>query len=241
VIAVGAVAWSSWRFARYDLGAAHWSDDATTLSTRVLRDISLLGGTLAMILSRRASQSSSTARTIAAIFTVPHRCRGGPDVLVESDEVHRRPITPGYRSSPDSRVVRSVGHADGGATFAAIASLKRPFPPYEVIAASFAVAIATAVTRHVSAGRALAHRRTRRVALGWGWLRSVRAAFGGRVLRFGQPVVVAEAAAKLTPIRSAQRRNYRSWRDRVRRGPAMAHVAFRVLAADTPRDPGSTS
>ena len=37
------------------------------------------------------------------------------------------------------------------------------------------------------------------VALGWGWFALCSVAFGGRVLRFGQPVVVAEAAAELTP------------------------------------------
>jgi hypothetical protein len=66
--------------ARYDLGAAHWgATNATTLSTRVLRDISLLGGTLAMILiaSGVAIRASAVAATAAATVIEAKLCVPG--------------------------------------------------------------------------------------------------------------------------------------------------------------------
>jgi undecaprenyl-diphosphatase len=95
------------------------------------------------------------------------------------------------------------GHAAAAAaTLAAVAFLvgRGRSQRVKVIAASLAAALAVGVaTTRVLLGVHWLTDVLAGVALGWGWFALCSVAFGGRILRFGQPVVVAEAAAELTP------------------------------------------
>ena len=192
--------------ARYDLGAAHWgATNATTLSTRVLRDISLLGGTLAMILIALGVAIVEYGRTRSrAVVWFLIAVVAGQTVLVNLTKyIVGRPRPDIAQLTGFSGSSFPSGHAaTAAATFAAIAFLigRGRSHRTKVIAASFAVAIATAVaTTRVLLGVHWLTDVLAGVALGWGWFALCSVAFGGRVLRFGQPVVVAEAAAELTP------------------------------------------
>ena len=91
------------------------------------------------------------------------------------------------------------GHSTAAAaTYAAIALLlsRRRSPATRSLLAGGAVAIAVAV----AASRVLlgVHWLTdvmAGLALGWAWFAACSIAFGGRLMRFGAPVVVAEQAA----------------------------------------------
>lgn len=201
--------------ARYDSSAARWgADHATSTSTQVLRQISVLGGTFAMIViavviavaewirSRRAAALAFMATVIIGQVVIMNVTkylvdRGRPDI---------RQLTGFSGSSFPS------GHATtAAATFAAVAFLlgrarsRRTKAVYAGVAAAIAVGVAT--TRvllgvhwltDVLAG----------LALGWGWFAISSIAFGGRVLRFGQPVAIAEATAETIAAPRAATRDH---------------------------------
>ena len=193
--------------ARYDLSAARWGGKhATSASTRVLRDISLLGGTYAMIAVALLAAVTQYLRTrtkavvafLAIVVIGQVLVTNLTKVLVDRarPDIHR--LTGFSGSSFPS------GHAaTAAATFAAVALLVgrgRSRPTKALLAAgASAIAVAVAATRvllgvhwltDVIAG----------LAIGWAWFAIASIAFGGRVLRFGQPVEIAEQNAECAAV-----------------------------------------
>ena len=190
--------------ARYDLSAARWGGDhATAQSTRVLRDVSLLGGTYCMIVVAVVTALTQSLRTrtssVVAFLTVV--------VLGQTLLMNLTKLLVG-RARPDIHRLTGFsgssfpsGHAmTASATFAAVALLigrGRPRHVKALLAAGAgAIAVAVAVSRvllgvhwltDVLAG----------LAMGWAWFAISSIAFGGRVLRFGQPAEVAERASEV--------------------------------------------
>ena len=199
--------------ARYDAGAARWgANHATASSTRVLRDISMLGGTVVTIVvgvvvavtewirSRRAAVIAFMATVIVGEVLVMNATK----FLVDRQRPDIRQLTGFSGSSFPS------GHATAAAaTFAAAAFLlgrarsRRVKAAYAGLAAAIAVAVAT--TR-VLLGVHWVTDVLAGLALGWGWFALSSIAFGGRLLRFGQPVAVAEATAAFVPSGDDHRR-----------------------------------
>jgi len=186
--------------ARYDLSAARWgATNATSGSTRFLRDISLFGGTPVMIVIALAAAAVETART---------RWRKGAVVgflaLVVGGELILQNVTKLIvdRARPDIHRLTGFsgssfpsGHATtAAATFAAIALLagRGRSRRAKAILAAAAAAIAVAVgTTRVLLGVHWTTDVLAGLAMGWGWFAVSSIAFGGRVLDFGRPVKVA--------------------------------------------------
>jgi undecaprenyl-diphosphatase len=185
--------------ARYDLSVAHWgANHATSGSTLFLRDVSLLGGTPAMIV---------ITLLVAAVETRRSRWRKGAVVgflaVVVFGQLILQNVTKLIvdRARPDIHRLTGFsgssfpsGHATtAAATFAAVALLLgrgRSRRTKALLAAgAAAVAVGVGTTRallgvhwgtDVLAG----------LAMGWGWFAISSIAFGGRVLEFGRPVKV---------------------------------------------------
>jgi undecaprenyl-diphosphatase len=194
--------------ARYDLSAARWGgDNATGGSTRFLRDVSLFGGTPLMIAAAlvTAWRQYLRTRTLAVIGFLTVVVVGQvlmtnlTKLLVDRDrpDIHR--LTGFSGSSFPS------GHAaTAAATFAAIALLvgrgrSRRVKAFLAAGASF-IAVSVATSRvllgvhwftDVVAG----------LAMGWAWFAISSIAFGGRVLRFGQPVEIAKETSRADAVR----------------------------------------
>jgi undecaprenyl-diphosphatase len=185
--------------AHYDLGAARWGGDhATDDSTRFLRNVSLLGGTPVMIgvALLAAWRQYRRTRTLAVVGFLTLVVLGQvlitnlTKLLVDRDRPDISQLTGFSGASFPS------GHAaTAAATFAAVALLMgrgRSRRTKALLAAGAAfIAFAVATTRvllgvhwltDVIAG----------LAMGWAWFAIASIAFGGRVLRFGQPVEVVQ-------------------------------------------------
>jgi membrane-associated phospholipid phosphatase len=185
--------------ARYDLGAAHWgASNATNGSTRFLRNVSLLGGTPVMVVIAISAAIIEYARTrtravvgfLALVVIGQLILQNVTKLIVNRDrpDIHR--LTGFSGSSFPS------GHSvTAAATFAAVALLVGRGRSQRVKAclagAAAGLAVAVATTRvflgvhwltDVLAG----------LAMGWAWFAISSIAFGGRLLRFGQPVEVAQ-------------------------------------------------
>jgi len=188
--------------ARYDTSFARWgARHATTTSTRVLRDISLFGGT-----------ELTVAITVVAAIAVYWRIRMKTVfaflLTVQLTQIVVMNVTKWVVDRPRPNFERLTGfsgssfpsgHATAAAaTYAAIALLigrGRPRLQKTLLAATAAgIAAAVASTRvllgvhwftDVLAG----------LAVGWACFAVASIAFGGRLLAFGAPVRVAEAAA----------------------------------------------
>jgi membrane-associated phospholipid phosphatase len=191
--------------AHYDLAAARWgASNASSGSTTFLRNVSLLGGTSVMIVVAIVGATLEYLRARKAeVFAFVAVVVLGQVVLTNVTKVivdRSRPDI--HRLSGFSGASFPSGHAaTAAATFAVIAFLAgrgRPQQTKALLAgAAAAIAVAVATTRvllgvhwltDVLAG----------LALGWGWFALCSIAFGGRVLRFGQPVIVAEKTAELS-------------------------------------------
>lgn len=198
--------------ARYDLSAARWgAAHATSGSTRTLRDINWFGSTeltvfLAVVVAGieyRRSRSLAVIWFLIAVIVGYVLIVYGTRVIVD-------------RSRPDidrlsgfSGASFPSGHAAASAaTFAAMALLlgRRRARYVRAILAGAAggIAVAVAETR-VLLG---VHWVTDVIAgliIGWGWFALCSIAFGGRVLRFGEPVLVAERVTQPNPDDSRRR------------------------------------
>jgi len=188
-------------FARWDQSAGQWgADHATDTAARILRDISLLGGTFVAVVAGLAVAVIQTVRTrrreifafLATVFIGVTLLVNVTKVVVDRARPDIRRLTGFSGSSFPS------GHAaTAAATLAAIALVIglgcSPRTKAAVAGAAAGLAAAVASTRvllgvhwltDVMAG----------LALGWAWFCICSIAFGGRLLRFGAPVAVAERA-----------------------------------------------
>jgi membrane-associated phospholipid phosphatase len=190
-------------FARWDEAAGQWgADHATNTSARILRDISLIGGTSISVLAGLTVAIVQTLRTHRReIFAFLVTVFVGITVVVNVTKwiVHR--------DRPDIRRLTGFsgssfpsGHAaTAAATLAALALVIglgcSPRTKAVVAGAAAGIAAAVASTRvllgvhwltDVMAG----------LAVGWAWFCLCSLAFGGRLLRFGAPVAAAEKAAE---------------------------------------------
>jgi membrane-associated phospholipid phosphatase len=196
--------------AHYDLSAARWGGDhASSGSTRFLRDVSLLGGTPVMIgvvlvTAWRQYLRTRTASVIGFLTCVVAGQLAAMNLtklLVDRDRPAIHQLTGFSGSSFPS------GHsATAAATFAAVALLVgrgRSHRTKALLAAGAAfIAVSVATTRvllgvhwftDVIAG----------LAMGWAWFAISSIAFGGRVLRFGQPVEIAQQTVRADAVEGA--------------------------------------
>ncbi|HEY8093658.1 MAG TPA: phosphatase PAP2 family protein [Acidimicrobiales bacterium] len=189
-------------FARWDLSAARWgAQHATAVSTRLLRDISQLGGTIgiitvalvAAIVEQRRIPSRSAPLFLLIVLVGQNLLANGAKLAVGRARPSISQLTGFAGSSFPS------GHATAAAaTFAAVALLlsRRRSPRARAILAGAAAAIAVAVaTTRVLLGVHWLTDVLAGLALGWAWFALCSIAFGGRIMLFGAPVVVAEHLA----------------------------------------------
>lgn len=191
--------------AKWDLSFARWgAEHATDLSTRVMRDISLLGGTVGMLsiavvvgvieYRRRPNRAipALLALTVLGQFAIVNIIK----VIVNRDRPNISQLT-GFSSQSFPS-----GHAAAAAATFAVAGLLigrgRSRRVRNIIAG---VAVGLAVL--VGASRVMlgVHWFTdviAGIAVGWAWLAVCSIAFGGRLLQFGTPVAAATAVADRT-------------------------------------------
>jgi undecaprenyl-diphosphatase len=194
-------------FARWDQSFGRWgADRATAASTTFLRNVSLLGGTTVTV---------ALAVVVAIVEWVRTRQRAIPGfllcviggitillnvtkVLVDRQRPAIRQLTGFSGSSFPS------GHAaTAAASLAALALLLGLRRSHRVKAALTGLAVGLAAA--VASTRVLlgVHWFTdvlAGLALGWAWFAVSAIAFGGRLLRFGAPVEVAERAEALEEL-----------------------------------------
>jgi undecaprenyl-diphosphatase len=186
-------------FARWDQRAGEWgAEHATAAGARLLRDISLLGGTAVAVSAGVTIGIVQTVRThrreilvfLATVFIGITLLVNITKVLVDRARPDIRRLTGFSGSSFPS------GHAaTAAATLAALALVIglgcSPHTKATLAGIASGLAAAVACTRvllgvhwltDVMAG----------LALGWAWFCVCSIAFGGRLLRFGAPVEVAE-------------------------------------------------
>jgi len=191
--------------ARWDLSAARFgANHATPTSTKVLRDVSQLGGTNGVIviglvvaaLEYRRLRSSAVILYLILVIGGQFLVSNSIKLLVGRERPNLRHLTGFAGSSFPS------GHATAAAaTLMATAFLvgrRRTSRTKSVL-----VGIAMGLAAAVAASRVLlgVHWFTDVLAgalLGWGWFALCSIAFGGRLLRFGAPAKTAEAVAAST-------------------------------------------
>jgi undecaprenyl-diphosphatase len=190
-------------FARWDLGAARWgARHATELATTILRDVSMLGGTLGLItvavvvavVEHRRIPNRSALVFIVAVFVGQNLLANGTKLLVERARPDIRQLTGFAGSSFPS------GHATAAAAcYAAVALLlsRRRSGMVRALLAGIAVAIATGVaTSRVLLGVHWLTDVLAGLALGWAWFALCSIAVGGRLMIFAAPVQIAEQKAE---------------------------------------------
>ncbi len=191
--------------ASYDLSAARWgARHATNGSTRFLRDVSLFGGTafttafvlLAAIAQYRRTRTKAVVGFLAVVMLGQVAATNLTKVIVDRARPDIRQLTGFSGASFPS------GHAaTAAATYAAIALLVGRGRSRRTKALLAAGAAGLAVTVAVSRVLLGVHWLTDIVAglaMGWAWFAIGSIAFGGRVLRFGRPVEIAQQASEST-------------------------------------------
>jgi undecaprenyl-diphosphatase len=193
-------------FARWDLSAARWgAEHATELSSRFLGDVSLIGGTAGIlvivgvtaVVEHRRLPSRAALAFLAAVVVGQNLLANGIKVLVDRARPDLSQLTGFSGTSFPS------GHSTAAAAVLAAVGLlisRRRRPRVRALIAGTAAGLAAAV----AATRVLlgVHWLTdvmAGLALGWAWFALCSIAFGGRVMRFGEPVAVAEAVAHTLP------------------------------------------
>lgn len=190
-------------FARFDgsaarLGAVH----ATEASTRLLRVITQLGGAVVLvpvglalgIIESRRSRSWSSLAFVTVVFA-------GQLALAEAVKAAVSRVRPDLlRLTGFAGPSFPSGHATAAAAaFAAFALLigrRRSRPVRSALAAAgVGMAVLVAASR-VTLGVHWLTDVMAGLALGWTWFAVTSIAFGGRRLRFADPLVIAEAVAE---------------------------------------------
>jgi undecaprenyl-diphosphatase len=191
--------------AKWDLSFARWgAEHANDTSTRVMRDISLLGGTtgvlaiatVAGIIEYRRRPNRAIPAILALTVLGQFAIMNVVKAVVNRDRPAISQLTGFSGSSFPS------GHATAAAaTFAVVGLLAgrgRSRRTRNIIA-GIAVALAVLVaTSRVMLGVHWLTDVIAGIALGWAWLAVSSIAFGGRLLQFGTPVAAAAAVADNT-------------------------------------------
>ena len=187
------------RFAKYG------AENASALSTRVMRDISMIGGTpLAVGLAVVATVIAMIQRPSKAVPLFMALAVGGQFLLSNSIKFLVRRARPDIdRLTGFAGTSFPSGHSTAAAaTLAAIALILTRNRSRRVKVAG--AAIAAGLAAMVAGTRVLlgVHWFTDVLAgllLGWGWFAVCSIAFGGRLLTFGQPAATATDVAEATP------------------------------------------
>jgi membrane-associated phospholipid phosphatase len=197
--------------AHYDLGLAEWgAAEATPTSTAVLRRLSLLGGTAGVLVVaavvgvveyRRLPKRALPAFVALAVlgqFAVTNAIKA----IVERARPDIEQLTGFAGSSFPS------GHsAAAAATFAVVALLfgRRRSRRVRAGLAGSAVAVATTVAgTRILLGVHWLTDVLAGLAIGWAWFALCSLAFGGRLLDFGAPGMVAEAVGRPSSVEPAK-------------------------------------
>jgi undecaprenyl-diphosphatase len=189
-------------FARFDQSASQWAaHHATAWATSALRDLSLLGGsevTLVLIVvvaaaEWRRQRTGSVVAFLAVTFL-------GITVIVNVVKWLVDRTRPDFdRLTGFSGPSFPSGHAaTSAAMFAAFALVlsRGRSPRTRALLAGLGAGIAAAVaSTRVLLGVHWLTDVLAGLAVGWAWFALCSTAFGGRMLRFGAPVAVAEAVA----------------------------------------------
>jgi undecaprenyl-diphosphatase len=191
-------------FADFDHGASQWAaEHASSWTAGALRDLSLLGGTeltLVLILvigaiEGRRQRSVAPVTFLAVTFVGITVVVNGVKWIVDRARPDIDRLT-GF-SGPSFPSGHAATSAAMFAGFALVLGVGRS-PRARALLAGAGAGIATAVaSSRVLLGVHWLTDVLAGLAVGWAWFALCSAAFGGRFLRFGQPVAVAEAVADI--------------------------------------------
>lgn len=207
---VGLVLWmvrTDTGLARYDLTAARWgAAHATAGSTEALRDLSLVGGTLGSVLialivavvASRRLRPRDVVGFLAIVMIGESILVAGIKAIVDRGRPDVDRLTGFSGASFPS------GHAATAAATLAAAALLLGYARTRRQRACL-VGVAGGVAATVAATRVLlgVHWLTDVVAgliVGWSWFAVTSIAFGGRLLRFGEPVEAAERVTETITV-----------------------------------------
>jgi undecaprenyl-diphosphatase len=189
-------------FARWDLSAASWgAEHASDVSSQFLRNVSLIGGTVGIIvivvvtavLEYRRIPSRAIIAFLVAVAVGQNLLANGIKLLVDRARPDVSQLTGFSGSSFPS------GHSTAAAAVLAGVALvisRRRSPRVRAVIAGAAAGLAAAVAAtRVFLGVHWLTDVMAGLALGWAWFALCSIAFGGRIMRFGAPVIMAENMA----------------------------------------------
>lgn len=186
--------------ARVDKSFAQWgAHHASTMSTTGLKIVSILGGYQAVVILSIAVVVWEYRRGLGrAVVPVLILIAGGQFAIVAAVKALMGRERPNFgRLTGFSGASFPSGHATAAAaTYAAFSLLlgRRSSLQTKAVLGAAAAAITTAVAgSRVLLGVHWFTDVLAGIAIGWIWFTVVSIAFGGRILRFGAPIVVAEA------------------------------------------------